>query len=160
MPRQLIGISGKPLVDDNVTDERTRIGSNPATRSSDTTVFPSNLLWSPQLLTGAPCSHQRTWAEKMGEAQRTLLLSPSKPQTQRSLKTAHCVRCQRQSKLRAVHRRIPTSKYRMIQQVSRRHFGVKKKAPAGSKSSGKGTIKAYLAGTRNRVSTCGSPLAD
>ncbi len=48
----------------------------------------------------------------------------------------------------------------MIQQVSRRHFSVKKKPPAGSKSPGNGTIKADLVGTGNRVSTRGSPLAD
>src|ERR1700761_8515499 len=48
----------------------------------------------------------------------------------------------------------------MIQQVSRRHLGIQKKSRAGSKSSSKGTIEANLAGTRNRVSTRGSPLAD
>jgi hypothetical protein len=34
--------------------------------------FPSSLLRSPQLRTGAPCSHQRTWAENDGR-------SPPKP---------------------------------------------------------------------------------
>ena len=32
-------------------------------------IFPSSLMRSPQLCRGAPCSHQRTWAENDGRPQ-------------------------------------------------------------------------------------------
>jgi hypothetical protein len=42
--------------------------------------YPSSLLRSPQLRTGAPCSHQRTWAENVGRSPSTAFRSgPQRP---------------------------------------------------------------------------------